>query len=64
MKDMITQKDEQLLNKVTDDILDTTPIVSDYYSRDSVYEIVYRCYELCKQNNMIETRSIGMLGYI
>ena len=62
MKDMITQKDQQLLNKVTDDILDTTPIVSDHYSRDSVYEIVYRCYELCKQNNMIETRSIGMLA--
>ena len=62
MREMIAQKDQQLLNKVTDDILDTTPIVSDHYSRDSVYEIVYRCYELCKQNNMIETRSIGMLA--
>lgn len=62
MKEMITQKDQQLLNQVTDDVLETTQIVSDYYSRDSVYEIVYRCYELCKQNNMIETRSIGMLA--
>lgn len=61
MKDMIAQKDQKLLSQLTDEILETTPIISDYYSRDIIHKAVSRCYEICKQNNIIETRSIGIL---
>ena len=58
MREMIAQKDQKLLSQLTDEILETTPIISDYYSRDIIHKAVSRCYEICKQNNIIETRSI------
>lgn len=61
MREMIAQKDQKLLSQLTDEILETTPIISDYYSRDIIHKAVSRCYEICKQNNIIETRSIGIL---
>lgn len=61
MREIIAQKDQKLLSQLTDEILETTPIISDYYSRDIIHKAVSRCYEICKQNNIIETRSIGIL---
>ncbi len=61
MNVIVDERNASLLTDLVNELLETTPILNDYYERETIEKVVQHCYRLCKTHALYQTIDIGLL---